>query len=245
MSQHQQTIFTDHKGDSVIAIDGVHATLMAKESSACSHDLKALCEAFYDAAICKDPNVIVNLIQTSRRDGTSVYTILTDVVPAVARMLGEAWEDDLISFVANTLGCIRLQSVVLGLPNDKKKPVINSAISNQSVLVMVPKGGQHTLGATVLAKQIRLYGIDVKLELEASDASLSEMALTQNFDAVMISASKGLSVSNLRQLVAQARRKWKTAKIIIGGGILDHGIDLVTATGTDYVTNDWQGALGL
>lgn len=256
MSQHQQAFLADATTEvsriarhalSVLA-DGKNA-LSEHPQSACAHgkslSFKAQTQYLYAAAIAADPVQLGLTVQSLRHSGMKVSEILYDAIPAIARQLGDAWLSDSVSFTTVTIGCARLQSLLMQLNSAPAQTRSSTQKNRQSCLIIVPEGAQHTLGALVLSKQMRDAGTHVKLELDAAPAQISNVSRSQTFDAILISASKSESTETLREMVSATRHKAGQSKVIIGGGILEQNHDLVMATGTDYVTNDWQYALKL
>jgi methylmalonyl-CoA mutase cobalamin-binding subunit len=206
---------------------------------------KTLNERLFEAAISRDRWAMDKTIDALRREGADDQSIAFDIVPQIARRLGTAWEEDSLSFGAVTIGCARLQTLVLQLGERARAHQIMPGEKTRNCLVVVPENAHHTLGAIVLTKQLRNSRHDVSLNLGATPDSQSKIAQAQDFDAIMISASKHESPESLRALVKSTRTKGAKSKVFIGGSISELNLDLVAVTGTDYVTNDWQGALDL
>lgn len=248
LSQHQQAFLADTNpkvdrfGQQVL---GTIASNLASQPSLNTDAYTPHIKQFYDAAFAPDLAQFNAALHALRAHGVSEKTIAFDVVPFIARKLGAAWEDDIITFADVTIGCSRLQSLLRRLSDDPVKNAAKPYIQSKNCLVAVPQGAQHTLGAVLLATQLRHAGIRVSLDVEMTDAKITTIGRADEFDAVMISASQADNQRDLHQLVMCARQKWPKSKVFIGGGILDHSTDIVSLTGADAATNNWQAALDL
>ena len=87
-----------------------------------------------------------------RAAGFSDFILFSEIIPAAVRQLGLAWEDDDLSFFAMTLGASRLQIAVHGLSEREVPEGMNYLSKELSLLIIVPEGTQHTLGAIILGK---------------------------------------------------------------------------------------------
>lgn len=190
----------------------------------------------YDAAISPDRNLVWATVRDMQGAGLCNKVIKSAFVPHVARQLGADWVADKASFAAVTIGCARLQAIV-GRLEDDPPPVLHAG-PYPSCLVVVPEGEQHTLGAVVLADQLRHRGAGPQLILGISVSGLAQCVRSRPFDMVMISASQGRPPADLRALVDSSRLQTHSPKVIIGGGILDQDVDLKAATGADFLSGD-------
>ncbi|MEM9585151.1 MAG: cobalamin B12-binding domain-containing protein [Pseudomonadota bacterium] len=177
--------------------------------------------------------------------GTSAEEIATIHVPAVARTLGDDWLQDRRNFVDVTIGCARLQGYLrhkgLNWADDillTQKPVC-------TVLLVVPEFEQHTLGATLLAGQLRAQGVWVTLELGVALTQIERLASQRDYDAILISSSRDQTLELLNAFVSNARNGVDAAPVIIGGNVLEQSSDIVSCTGADFTANSAQGALAL
>lgn len=256
LSQHQQVFLADNTGEVARVAHRVLSMLASGELGApengavraplpTSLSLIDLAERLYTASICSDRANFEGALCDVQRAGYSHDTVAFELIPSIARRLGADWEDDLISFIDVTIGCARLQSALRCLPDEMKGGSIAYNGTRRNCLVMVPMGAQHTMGALVLAKHLRHAWQQVVVELEVNEGKLSSLAQKQNFNVVLISASRGECLQNLRHLVCVTRRHWAASKVVVGGSISDLGSDLTSAIGADHVTMDWQEALDL
>ena len=255
LSQHPQPFLSDTTGDvtrvartvlSVLASGADEVRPVAADTGkALSAMHVEMGEELCTAAIDRDPAQFSKVLEKMRRAGCSADDLAFHWIPDTARALGVSWENDQISFADVTIGCARLQSALHRLP--ETPPVIPFAQRDlyHDCLVLVPAGAQHTLGALVLAKQLRQARQKVFVELEASLDGLASLAKRHHFDVVLISASVGECPEDLRLLVDGVRMQFTNCNVIVGGSISDLNTDALEAIGADHVTKDWQEALDL
>lgn len=256
MSQHEQAFFADVPSD--VSRVALHAltVIVSGQNGARSDDLPrrtppkllpldALNKRLYDAAISVDRNQVWAAVKEMQASGLSNQAIKVGSVTAIARQLGEDWVNDTATFAAVTIGCARLQAVVRHLKGTPPQTKLVAHEAQMRCLIAVPEGNQHTLGAILVTDQLRFAGATAQLSLGTNAAKMARLVQSQDFDAVMISASQGEDINKLRTLVRSARCEGSQSKILIGGGILEHYSDLVISTGTDYVARNVREALDL
>ncbi|MEP1611584.1 MAG: cobalamin-dependent protein [Roseobacter sp.] len=204
-----------------------------------------LLDSLYFAAIGQDPAHFLQTFLELRRAGCSSDFLAFDLIPDVARRLGASWVDDVISFADVTIGCARLQSALRQLPDDVPTYVDTCNGVEQNCLVAVPIGAQHTMGAMVLAKQLRQARQRVVVDLTAHKTTLSHLAGQHDFDIVLISATSGENPAEVQALIETCRAHWGACKVIVGGSFCDLNDDVLCTVHADRFTNDWQEALDL
>jgi len=202
-----------------------HVTqLRAAVLSRCSADCLSACSSIMGAGV-------------SRNDLFDHY------IPAVAHVLGTDWSRDKISFAATTMGVVRLQWLLRAL-----EPAPDPGMDRDvpGILILVPAGEHHTLGAVLLSTQLRRRGFCVSLMLEARPDAIARRMRGTSFQATMISTSPGPHNRDLRALVTASRRVMENdAPVLIGGTIAQEDIDLKDLSGADHVTVDAEEALAL
>ena len=196
-----------------------------------------------EAAISPDPKPIRMLLADMRRAGVLPDRIAEAYIPAGARKIGQGWDDDNLSFSAVTLGVYRLSAMLRqvgysGIADDMGQR------ARSAMLVIVPLGEPHTLGAAVLASQLRRMGPSVSLQLSLSLSGLASVMDRHHFAGALI------SIGNVNQLevctmLVSTMRSLSTGNmpIVVGGAVLDLGREKVFCKQADLVTNDPEKAL--
>ncbi|MFD2173673.1 cobalamin B12-binding domain-containing protein [Rhodobacter lacus] len=164
--------------------------------------------------------------------------IASKYVPAAARQIGLAWEADQLSFAQVTVGIARLQELLHSLQSDFTADSSNPA-NTSTVLVIVPPGEQHTLGALVVAMGLRRKGISVRLLFAPGLSDLSRLMSTNRFDAALITVGSMERVEISAKLVKTLSSLTKgRMRVAIGGAIVAQRAEALAKTGADLVTND-------
>lgn len=159
-------------------------------------------------------------------------------LPAVARMLGDRWVRDELSFVQVTHGAYRLQEVIRSYGRQYAKAGM-SVPTPQAVLICVPDFEQHCLGAFLAADQFRRLGAWVQLGIGFGADEIIAAARRQDYAMIGLSAASTKSVVPLCRLVDKLQIALNRRNpIVIGGNVVNCGVDLKRETGADLVTAD-------
>lgn len=221
----------------------VVATLAARHQISRDQVRESLLLRLIEAVTAEDPAAAVTLIDTLRAQNVQPE-VLTDLyLPAAARALGEAWERDTADFVDVTIGTMRLQAILRGLSVDEVLAAHNGPIAG-SILLIVPKGEQHTLGAMVVAAQLRRRRVSVCLQIMPRTNELREVLRNRSFDGIMISVGSRENLDLAGKMVDFLKKVPECRiPIVIGGALLPRCEDLRALTGADVATNDPDVAL--
>ena len=199
--------------------------------------------ALIAGALSPRPSQLAETIRDLRGQKVSDEALTDLYIPEAARQLGRDWLDDSRSFMDVSIGTAKLQSEVRAI---SRRWIADSGMtgSRGTVLVAVPQQESHTLGAVVLASQLRRAGVSVCLRVNASTEDLAGVVRTGSYDAIMISWGRYEGLDVPRKLVETLRRASKgSVPITVGGSVLDGAKDVREATGADFATNDIDVAL--
>lgn len=245
MADHRNA---DVRNDPAAGMSGSAHESAASSMREAAPSLDPACVTALEAAVLSPQHdAPIAAIQDLIASGIKPTVIADHYIPAVARILGDQWCIDQLSFADVTIGSARLQAMLRSLgPNwsgeNASKP------GPASILLIVPEDVHHTLGALVLGGQLRRKGVSVKLVLSAKNQDIANWIKLSTYDAVFISSSRGESLESLRRIVDVVRNAASTAPpIVVGGSILDvETKETVTAlTGADHATRIPQEALEL
>lgn len=179
------------------------------------------------------------ILKRFRAAGISHAAIIDRYLPAAARKLGAEWCEDSMSFADVTIGSARLQAIL----RDLRAPQVTDP-GAPSALIVVPPEAYHTLGATVVADQLRRLGIAPQMAMGLKPLDLAELVESHDFNAVLISAASSQRLETVRELVNCVRKASRSpVPIIVGGTVTDKDTDIRTLTGADYVSNNPEEAL--
>lgn len=155
-----------------------------------------------------------------------------------ARVLGEGWLSDELSFVDVTVRSERLHGLVRRVD---EMLVSASAAEGPSALILVAEAEQHTLGAFVLALQLRLAGFNAVVRVAPVAAELTVLLAANRFDLAVVSigCTAGLDsgVALVRTLRLMSRGE---LPIYAGGAVPVTDEVLMGRTGADRVLRDFS-----
>jgi len=141
------------------------------------HMLRAVCNrAGFDATA---------MLAELRGHRLSVDAVIDMYVPAVARLLGDMWKEDDIDFATVTVGSMRLQAL-LSIASVESLDFIRPVDDALAMLVVVPLGEDHSLGAFVLAAQLRRHLCMVQFVQDREDQCFFGTKMSGHFDPVVV-----------------------------------------------------------
>ncbi len=184
-------------------------------------------------------------VQDLRRYGCTPTDIADIYIPAAARVLGDEWCRDEVSFADVTIGTARLQGMLRDLEREwmRERP---KGPENGPSIAIICEDDFHTLGAMVVAGQMRRVGASVRLMLGLTFSERMEILKEHSFDVVMISATRTENLETTRKLVKNIRTVCgNQLPIVLGGTVIEKNINVKALTGADHVVNDPKEALEL
>lgn len=206
------------------------------------YDLRAV-DLLYDAVCGHAPEAVLSTVNDLRAQGFSNIEIADHIVPEVAKKLGESWCSDTAGFAQVTIGCARLHGLLPELGPEWTRRPPQPLLSALRLLIVVPQGAQHSFGATLLTGQFRRLQHEIMLSIGETPEKLDNRLTYDEFDAILISASKHEQVDQLKGIVTQVRQISPRTPILLGGGILDGHSDITDDVGVDLATSDLAKAL--
>ena len=190
------------------------------------------------------PCCVAGCPRTCARAGASSSLDMAEIyVPRTAELLGTGWTCDELDFGQVSIASARLQSMLRQLEEGWAAPSAGRDAHCPAMVVGVPDGEQHTLGATVLAGQLRHRGMSVHLDITLDHASLASALQSQRFVGIFLSVSGARHLESCRHMVEMCRKQGQGTPVIIGGTILEHQNDITDLTGCDLATSDMVDAL--
>ncbi len=186
-----------------------------------------------------------HMIEELRGHRLSVDSVIDLYVPTVARLLGEMWQADEINFASVTVATMRLQSI-LSLAATDVTEVSQVSETSLSVVIAIPLGEQHTLGAFVLAAQLRRLGARVDISFCETGSDFVSRVICAPPDAVLFSASSRGTLETVSQLVLEISRTLEQRPILVLGGSFKVPTEMAKdISGVDLVTNQARDAVSL
>jgi hypothetical protein len=224
---------------SLLVGDGVHLTRPPRED---------VVRLLVRVALTGDPEALVALGVEFRRHRIPAEAAVDVYVPAAAKQIGASWHDDDIDILEATVAISRLQNLVRDLSRawhaDDAVGGAGGGAGEGSVLLVVPEGEQHSLGAIIATAQLRRHGISVSLQLAPSWPRLSEVMSTRHFDALFLSVGNRTSLEIAATFVKTMERRVRPRLPVVVGGSIPMDLDAVRrATSADFATRDVRAAL--
>lgn len=197
--------------------------------------MKAVCSA--------DPDALYALRAEFRKAKVPSAVVADAYIPEVARRLGRDWAADCATFADVTIGSARLQSFLREIGQDWSADAAGSA-EGPTLLLILPEGEHHTLGAMVLAARLRRSGVSVSLRIGETAPVLATFVRDRSFDGALISVACHERLESSAKLVKTLKEATNgKLKIALGGAVLESDGITVSGTGADVVTNDIEAAL--
>ncbi|WP_298844463.1 cobalamin-dependent protein [uncultured Roseobacter sp.] len=177
-----------------------------------------------------------DLLEELRGHRVTKDDIIDNYVPCVAREMGYAWSADEISFAQVTVATLRLQALV----GEASRTMHFDHKTDQGrlhVLVLVPPGEQHFLGASVLDAQLHRMGCEVSSSYDEDAGSLTFRLMQDPPDLILITCARTETLESVRRTVQTIRSAVGDDVVIaMGGAVNGDNRELREKTGVDIVT---------
>ena len=135
------------------------------------------------------------------------------------------------------MGCAHLQLVLKHIIHQRGFNVLGG--EGKCILLAAPAPEQHTLGALVLADQLRRLDFSVKLCLGRPAEDVTKTVFENKFDAILFSASSLETVKISAQCVNLIRQDYACQPVfLLGGSLLSTGGREDMTHDFDHVTNE-------
>lgn len=192
-------------------------------------------------AITGDAQVLSRLTGEFRRHRIPAEAAVDIYIPAAVGAIGAAWHDDAIDILDATLAVARLQDLLREFGRGWRA---DAAGGGGSVLMVVPEGETHTLGAMIATTQLRRLGVSVAVQLAPNRATLERLTSMRCFDALFVSVGNLGSLESGANIVKTIERRLRHRLPVVVGGSIPMELDAVRRViGADLATRDVREAL--
>ena len=175
-------------------------------------------------------------VNTLTSRGLQTDAIVDYCIPKIARSYGQEWTNDSLSFASVSVGCAHLQLVLKHIIYERGFKVLDG--TGKCVLLAALAPEQHTLGALVLADQLRRLDFSVKMCLGTSTDDVTKNVFENKYHAVLFSASTLEAADTSAQCVNQIRQNYAYQPLaFLGGSVLSSHNREEMPDAFDHVTN--------
>ena len=152
--------------------------------------------------------------------GMGIDLIVLELIPRIARKLGNQWASDNLSFAEVTIATGRLQKLIYSLDHLYQE-TRTSPTTTHSILVTAAPGSHHTLGPLILSNYFTWAGWSVLSESAPSERFIETTVTSKSLTAIAVSIADYDQLDRLPKLIQSIRSKsLNPAIIVLTGGSL-------------------------
>lgn len=152
--------------------------------------------------------------------GMGIDLIVLELIPRIARKLGNQWASDSLSFAEVTIATGRLQKLIYSLDHLYQETRTSSSTAH-SILVTAAPGSHHTLGPLILSNYFTWAGWSVLSESAPSERFIETTVASKSLTAIAVSIADYDQLDRLPKLIQSIRSKsLNPAIIVLTGGSL-------------------------
>jgi methanogenic corrinoid protein MtbC1 len=201
-------------------------------------------KSFAQMVLSKEPESLIAFVGGLLQSGLQMETIYMELMMPAARLLGDYWEDDAISFTDVTIGLSRLQQVVrtLGWKRDHADGPDHSA---PSALFAPAPGEQHTFALFIIEDVFRRAGWRTWIETSGVEDDLVDMVRSHWFDLAGLSANSDTDPEQMASAIVDLRKASRNPNlfVMVGGRLFSERPELVSWVGADATAPSGGDAL--
>lgn len=204
---------------------------------------ESLIDGLTAAALSGSKERFAELLEEMKQSRISVAALADIYIPIAARRMGEAWDEDRMSWMEVSMAVSRLQSLLREIGVAWAADQAGDT-GHGTVLLIIPDREQHTLGPMVAMGQMRRFGVSVCLRIAPSLDELRSLVASRSFDGVMISVAVAEKLESVRKTVKFLKSVSSSPlPVIVGGAVMTTRDDAAECTGADLASNDIGAAL--
>jgi methanogenic corrinoid protein MtbC1 len=201
-------------------------------------------EAFVRMLLSRGTESLMTFVETLIRSGVSVQAIYADLLTPTARLLGDLWDQDRVSYTEVTIALGRLQQLVHGLDwlspyNGENDP------GSRSVMFAPRPGEQQTFGFYIMEELFRWSGWRAWIETCATNAQMVANVQFRWFDMVCLSVCRDTNIEEVSTTIKGIRRASRNQDLFVlvhGRPFVEHA-ELVETVGADAAASCASEAL--
>lgn len=152
-------------------------------------------------AVREDVHELIKCLTTMAKEGLSFESILLQAVAPAANWLGDAWNDDRLSFSEVTVGAGVLERVAAALGQDSDPPLRHGEL----IVLTAAPGEQHVIPIHLLGEVLRHKGWAVHVDPNLHDEELLELAREDHVAVVGITCKDVTRMEGVGDSIANVR----------------------------------------
>lgn len=199
-------------------------------------EIDRLCYALMEP----DHTAAARIIGHIRAEGATLERIYLSYLSAAAKRLGELWATDQASFLEVTIGSARIYAILNTMRVAIARP---TKLQRRSAVFALVPGEDHSLGVRMAADLLRDRGWDIELHQGLSHDVLVDVLRGNETRLIGLSAGGSRSLVPLMRLIVALRISNPRARIIVGGQIVNEGLDTLNLIGADACAPDFESTL--
>ena len=200
-----------------------------------SEGLVDLCNAL----ISSDDQAAAQIVSELRADGITDEVVYLKHLAAAARMLGDWWNEDRVSFVEVTLGSARLLAIMRSM---RHVFVARQTNYRKSAIFAAVPGETHVLGVHMATDILRKDGWDITLKVGLEHDDLVSEINNSTSGLIGLSMAGEHSIEALSRLVVALHICCPQNPIIVSGSEIEAQRPLISLMGVDAIASDIEDA---
>ncbi|SIO38377.1 Methanogenic corrinoid protein MtbC1 [Rhodovulum sp. ES.010] len=187
----------------------------------------------------KEPDAAARIAQEALAKGATIDDLYLHYLAPAARMLGQWWTEDDLSFMQVTTATARIFAILRALDRHDRPAVPRTC---RAALFATVPGETHTLGLRMAADFFRRKGWDITLELGLPHEALVDRIAAARPVLIGLSAAGAHAAPALARLIVALRMTVPVPVIAVSGQIVHEARDVVAATAPDDLITDMDEA---
>ncbi|MEM7660667.1 MAG: cobalamin-dependent protein [Pseudomonadota bacterium] len=197
-------------------------------------------EDFVEAIVEEGTDAANETVLDLVASGVPLEDVFLDLVAPAARLMGEKWTSDEMSFVDVTIGLCRLHELLRNNSAGSDVRPAPPGAPRPSIVLGTIRGDQHVFGAQMAAEFFRRDGWRVACDTASEIGRLAQIVSEQKFDVIGLSLGNTIETSELEKDIEFLRNASvnKSIKVMLGGCLMTHSGEFVRPMGADLVSAD-------
>lgn len=230
-----EDLVVDLAREVILRVASIEQVLEHVPHTASEEDLKALCYAF----VSDDAKAGAAIISGLRADGVMPEDIYLKQLAAAARMLGDMWVNDEMTFSQVTVGTGRMFAIMRSMRH-LFEPTI--PVQDKTAIFASVPGEDHTLGVHMAADMFRKDGWEISLKVGMDHDQLVTEIQQAPSGIVGLSISGEHSIEALSRLVVALHIACPHAILLVSGSNVDEVQPILSLMGLDGVASTIEEA---